>query len=57
MKKTYTGLLAVLLTASLCTSCGTKTNDDVAKEEEPQELEIEEEYDIQTEEGEVGGGL
>ena len=57
MKRTYTGLLALLLTASLCTSCSSKKNDDAAKDEEIQEMEVEEEFDVQTEDGEVGGGL
>ena len=58
MKNTFKGILALLLMTSLCTSCGTKTNDEAGNEEEEiQEMEIEEEFDVQTEEGEVGGGL
>lgn len=57
MKRTYTGLLALLLTASLCTSCSSKKNDDANKEEEIQEMEVEDEFDVDLKDGEAGAGF
>ena len=53
MTKVFKSLMAVLLMTSLCTSCSSKNE----TEDEPEEMEIEESYDVEMEEGEVGGGF
>lgn len=51
MKKLYISLIAALLMTTGC------TNNKESSKQEDQEMEIEEEFDVQTEEGEVGGGF
>ena len=55
MKRFYLSALTALFLLTGCTS--NKPASDTEENNEPQEMEIEEEFDVQTEEGEVGGGL